>query len=107
MVASLVGCQISVLDQCLHRGGIEEFTIEANARIPSDSVRNDETATEMPAHTATRIEHIEIDLTARVDPADASRAERCLEVYDQGCIVGQSFTEGISYTPTTSLEITE
>jgi hypothetical protein len=32
------------------------------------------------------------------------RAQRCLDVYDTGCIVGQSLRAGIDYTPETSLE---
>jgi len=107
LLASLVGCQVSVLNQCLHKSRIEDFTIEADARIPPEAVGVDTTAEEMPNHTANRIEHVEISLTVQVPEEYAKRAERCLEVYDEGCIVGRSFKAGINYTPTTSLEVTE
>ena len=107
MFASLVGCQISVLNQCLEKARVEDFTIEADAAIDPESMSNAEIPEEMPSNTAKRIQHIDIDLTVTVPEEYESRASRCLEVYDQGCIVGQSYRAGVQYTPTVHLELTD
>lgn len=107
MFASLIGCQISVLNQALHKARIEDFTIEAEAKISPDAMEADEVPDEMPPHTANRIQRIEIDLSIEVPEEFESRAQRCLDVYDQGCVVGQSFRAGIDYTTDTSLDVTE
>lgn len=57
----------------------------------------------MPGHTANRIQHIDIDIDVTVPDEYEEDAQRCLDVYDQDCIVGQSFRSGIDYTPHTSL----
>ena len=103
MFSSLVACQMSVLAQCFEKSRIEEYEIEADAAI--DRRGSDEVAEEMPAHTAKRIEHVQIDLSVEVPEEFEDRARRCLEVYDQGCIVGQSFRAGIEYTPETELTV--
>ena len=103
MFSSLVACQLSVLAQCLEKSRIEEYEITADAEI--DRRGRDEVAEEMPAHTAKRIEHVAITIDLEVPAEYEDRAQRCLEVYDQGCIVGQSFRAGIDYTPTTELRL--
>jgi uncharacterized OsmC-like protein len=101
LFASLVGCQMAVLCAALEKARIEDFRIKADA----ESERSlDEVAEEMPDGTAKRIEHIDIDLTLEVPKEYEDRAQRCLDVYDTGCIVGQSLRAGIDYTPETSLE---
>lgn len=101
MFASLVGCQLSVLSWCLKKANVDEFHITADAE---STKRMEAVADEMPDRTGKRIEHIDIDITLEVPEEFESRAQRCLEVYDQGCVVGQSFRAGIDYTPRTQLE---
>lgn len=101
LFASLVACQVSVLKQCLEKARIDEFEIRATADIDWDE---GDIPKEMPENTAARIDHIAIDLDVRVPGEYESRAERCLAVYDRGCIVGQSLRAGIDYTPSTNLE---
>ncbi|MGM0591449.1 MAG: OsmC family protein [Halobacteriota archaeon] len=105
MFSSLIGCQISVLSQCLHKARIEDFTIEADAVVPPDKLDEDGVPQEMPEHTGKRVRHIDIDLTVSVPKEYETRAQRCLEVYDEGCIVGQSFKGGINYSNETNLEV--
>lgn len=105
MFASLVGCQLSVLNQCLEKARVEGFEIEADARIDPAGVDEEEVTDEMPSNTRKRIRHIEVDITLTVPSEYEGRAARCLEVYDAGCIVGQSFRAGIEYTPETHLEV--
>jgi uncharacterized OsmC-like protein len=104
MFASLVGCQISVLNQALKKARVDDFQITADAQIPPETTGTDNVPDEMPEHTGNRIKHVEIELTVEVAEEDVPRAERCLEVYDKGCIVGQSFRAGIEYTPHTAVE---
>lgn len=103
MFGSLVACQISVLSQCLKKARIDEYSITAEAEV--DQRETDEIEEEMPSNTAKRIRHITIDLQLEVPEEHKSRAKRCLDVYDTGCIVGQSFRAGIKYTPQTNLVI--
>ena len=103
MLGSLVACQMSVLAQCLEKARIEDYEMEAEAVI--DGRGTGEVAEEMPAKTAKRIEHITIDLTLEVPEEFEGRANRCIEVYDTGCIVGQSFRAGIDYTPNATLVV--
>jgi len=105
MMTALTSCQISVLAQCFAKSRVEEYDLEAEATI-SDAGEGD-VADEMPEHTANRIRHVNIDIEVTVPEEYESQAQRCLDVYDSGCIVGQSFKNGIDYTPTTSLSITK
>jgi organic hydroperoxide reductase OsmC/OhrA len=61
----------------------------------------------MLAHHAGRISHISVDLTLEVPGEYESRARRCLDVYDTGCVVGQSYRQGIEYTPSTTFKLTD
>lgn len=103
MVAGLAGCQLAVLSQCLRKARIEDWEIEISA-IPDDWWR-EEIPEELPENQVKRIEHIDVHVDVTVPEEYEERAQRCLEVYDQGCIVGQSFREGIEYTPETSLSV--
>jgi len=105
MLSSLVACQVAVLTQCLAKSRVEEFAIEATAEVGRSGTGD--VPDEMPENTATRIEHVEVRLELTVPPAFESRASRCLEVYDRGCIVGQSFSAGIDYDSETSLSLAE
>ena len=102
MVASLGACQISVLEQCLEKARIEDFHIEAS--LSADQVDREEIPDEMPSNTAQRIKHVEVTLRVTVPESDRGRAQRCIDVYDAGCIGGQSFRAGIEYTPEVTLE---
>ena len=105
LLSSLAGCQVSVLDQCLKKARVEEYRIEADATI-TGAGRGD-IPEEMPSNTASRIFSFDVDVTLTVPAAFESRARRCAEVYDVGCIVGQSLREGVEYTPTVTVEVSE
>lgn len=103
MVAGLAGCQLAVLSQCFRKARINDFEIEL-AAIP-DSWWREEIPEDLPENQVKRIEHIHVDVDVTVPEEYEERAQRCLDVYDQGCIVGQSFRAGIEYTPKTSLSV--
>lgn len=104
LIMSLATCQVSVLRQCLERNGVEEYRIECDAVL--DGYDRDEDHPEyMPRHTALRIGHITVNMVLVTTPAYERSADRCLTVYDDGCIVGQSISAAIDYTPLTALEV--
>lgn len=104
LLMSLATCQASVLNQCLEKNGVEEYRIECEAAL-DEYERDDDHPEEMPRHTALRISHITVKMSLVTTPAYEEAADRCLTVYDDGCIVGQSLSGGIDYTPLTALEV--
>lgn len=97
---SLVSCQLTVLNSCLRKARVEDYRLKADASWEMTLGDVDEA---MPAATAKRIKHIDIDISLEVPEEFEGRAQRCLDVYDSGCIVGQSLKAGIEYTPHTNL----
>lgn len=106
LVMSLASCQMSVLRQCLEKNGVEEYYIECDATL-DEFYRDDDQPEEMPKHTALRIGHITVKMVLTTTPDYRDLADKCLTVYDDGCIVGQSLSGGIDYTPLTALEVTD
>lgn len=103
MVAGLAGCQLAVLSQALRKARIEDWEIEMSA-VP-DAWWREEIPEDLPENQVKRVEHVAVQVDLTVPEEYEERAERVLEVYDQGCIVGQSFRAGIEYTPETSLSV--
>lgn len=101
LLSSLVACQISVLKQCLAKARVDEFQIKASADV-ADRVEFD-LPEAMPQKS--NVGRIEVRLSLTVPAEYESRASRCLEVYDQGCVVGQSIAAGIEYEPATELVV--
>lgn len=105
LMFGLVSCQVEVMDQALKNAGVEDYDIEAQAEI--DEMEQGEVADSMYDHTAARVRHIDIDLTVTVPPEQETAARQCLDVYDSGCVVGQSFRTGIEYTATKDITIAD
>lgn len=103
MVAGLAGCQLAVLSQCLRKARIDDFEIDIHA-VPDDWWRED-VSEDLPENQVKRIDHVDVEVEVTVPEEYEQRARRCLDVYDEGCIVGQSFRAGIEYTPETSLSV--
>jgi len=103
LVFALVSCQVSVLEQALHKSGVEEYEIEAVGVV--DSLGDGEISDGMPAHTAARVDHVDVDVTLEVPEEYGDEARDCLDAYNTGCIVGQSLTDGIEYTSSKSLNV--
>lgn len=106
LLTSLATCQASVLQQCLEHNGVEDYRIDCDA-VVDDYDRDEDHPEHMPDHTALRIGHITVDMRLATTPAYEDRAGRCLTVYDDGCIVGQSISGAVDYTPVTELEVRE
>ena len=102
LLLSLGLCQVSVLDQCLEKNCVDPYSIECTAEIDSWGL-DDSVPEAMPEKTGLRVDHISISMTVETTPENEAQAARCLEVYDEGCVVGQSI--GIDYDTFASLEI--
>ena len=104
LLLSLAACQVSVLDQCLKKNDVETYEINCTAEI--DKWGMDSSVPEaMPETTGLRVEHITVDIVLETTAEYEERASRCLEVFDEGCVVGQSI--GIDYQSIGELKITE
>jgi len=101
LLSSLVGCQVSVLEQALHLAGVDEYEVDARGEV--ERFGTGTVPDTMPEHTAARVEFIDVDLTLTVPPEEEDAARDCLESYDAGCIVGRSLTDGIEYTSSKSV----
>lgn len=101
MVLGLVGCQLSALSQCLRKARVEGYEIDAEADL--DDWWREDVSEELPENLIKRVEHLTVKLDVTVPEEYEARAQRCLDLYDQGCIVGQSYRAGMEYTPETSL----
>ena len=86
----------------LKKNSVDLYEIEANAVI-DEWEKDPNVPPEMPETTGLRISHITVKMSLKTTSEYKDRADRCLTVYDEGCVVGQSI--GISYEPLTSLEI--
>lgn len=104
LMMSLASCQASVLHQCLQRNDVEEYRIECDA-VLDEYYKDEDHPEEMPPHTALRIGHVTVKMTLTTTPEYEDMADRCLATYDDGCIVGQSISGGIDYTPLTLLDV--
>lgn len=104
LLLSLAACQVSVLDQCLKKNDVDRYEIVCEAEIDRWGM-DDSVAEEMPETTGLRIEHVIVEIVLRTTEAYRDRASRCLEVYDEGCVVGQSI--GIDYDTVGALELVE
>lgn len=103
MVVGLAGCQLAVLSQCLRKARVDDFEIDVSA-VP-DRWWREGVPEDLPENQIKRIEHVNVHVEVTVPEEYEDRARRCLDVYDAGCIVGQSFRAGIEYTPETSLSV--
>lgn len=84
LLTAAMGCQVSSLEQMLHKARVTDYEIDAECTgftyIESD---------------VKRVQKIDLQITLAVTPEDESRGERCLDVYEQGCVVGESIKRGI------------
>ena len=101
MVLGLIGCQLSALSQCLRKARVEDYEIEARADL--GGWWREDVPDDLPGNLVKRVEELDVSLDVTVPEEYEARAGRCLDVYDQGCIVGQSFRAGMEYVPETSL----
>lgn len=93
LCVGIAGCQLEVLRQCFEKARIDDYEIEIEYnRISVDS---GEDVAPMPAHTASRIGTLELEMTVKTTSEYEDRVKRCLEVCEDGCIMSRSVEAGI------------
>ncbi|MFC7251620.1 OsmC family protein [Halomicroarcula sp. GCM10025324] len=94
LIAAGMGCQVNTLEQMLHKARIEDYEIEAECTgftVLRDNVK--------------RIQKLELAITLRVPEAKESQGSRCLDVYEQGCVVGETLKRGMDFQVEKELEL--
>ncbi|WP_312910266.1 OsmC family protein [Natronosalvus caseinilyticus] len=84
LLTAAMGCQVNSLEQMLHKARLTEYEIDAECTgytFLEDDVK--------------RVQKIDLRITLSVPEAEESRANRCLEVYEKGCVVGETLKRGI------------
>lgn len=84
LLAAGMGCQVNSLEQMLHKARVPHYEIEAvctGYSFTSDSIK--------------RVQKIELAIELTVPEAHESRADRCLDVYEQGCVIGETLRRGM------------
>lgn len=86
LLAAAVGsCMSASLLYCLRRAHMDAPRLRT--RVEGTLVRNE--------HGRLRVGGLRVTLVPGMEPADAARAARCLELFEDFCIVGQSVQAGI------------
>lgn len=86
LIAAGMGCQINTLEQMLHKARITEYEIEGEC-----------TGFTVQKENIKRIQKLELEITLAVPEAKESQARRCLDVYEQGCVVGETLKRGLDF----------
>lgn len=84
LLTAAMGCQVNSLEQMLHKARVTEYDIDAECTgftYIEDDVK--------------RMQRIDLAIELTVAPDDESRGERCLDVYEKGCVVGETLKRGI------------
>ena len=89
LLAAAVGsCMSASLRYCLDRARID--VDDLTTRVEGTLVRNE--------RGRLRIGSLRVRLIAAIDPSAVDRIGRCLDVFEDFCIVGQSVRDGIDVT---------
>jgi len=92
LLATVGGCQLEVLKQCLEKAHVEEYDIEIEVESEKGKVEVDE---DIPDTADIRITDMTTEITLEVPPEYESRANRCLEIFEENCPISNSVRAGI------------
>lgn len=95
LLSAAMGCQVNSLEQMLHKARIEE-DYEIKAECVGFTVTKDDIK---------RIQRLELELTLTVPEEDEPQAQRCLDVYEKGCVVGETLKRGMEFRIEKNLEL--
>lgn len=94
--AAALGCQVNSLEMLLRKSRIEEYHVDGHSTpylFREDNIK--------------RVQRLELEIELHVPEDVESRARRCLDIYEQGCLVGESIKRGIDVDVTKRLETYE
>lgn len=92
LLAAVMGCQVNSLEQMLHKARVEEYDVDAECTgftVTKDNVK--------------RVQQIDLEVTLTVPEDDEAQARRCLDVYEKGCVVGETVKRGVDVRVSKSL----
>lgn len=104
LLATVGGCQLETLKQCLTKGNVEEYEIKIQVESEKGKV---EVHDDIPGTADIRITDIYTDITVEVPPEHKSRATRCLDIFEEHCPISQSVDAGVTLHTTDSLSSTD
>lgn len=97
LLSAAMGCQVNSLEQMLHKARIEEdYEIEAECvgyTVTKDNIK--------------RIQRLELEITLTIPEEKESAAQRCLDVYEKGCVIGETLKRGMKFEIEKHLELEE
>jgi uncharacterized OsmC-like protein len=97
LLATVGGCQLETLKQCLEKGGVEEYSIEMNVESKKGKV---EISDDMPSTADIRITDVTTDITVEVPEEYEPRTNRCLDIFEAHCPISQSVKAGVALDTT-------
>lgn len=86
LVTAGMSCEVNTLEQMLHKARISTYEIDAECTGFSYTEGN-----------IKRVQRLDLALTLTVHPDMESRAERCLEVFEKGCAIGETLKRGMDF----------
>lgn len=84
LLTAAMGCQVNSLEQMLHKARLTDYEIEAEC-IGLTYTEGD----------VKRVQKIDLAIELAVPEGEESRAQRCLDVYEKGCVVGETIKRGL------------
>lgn len=85
-IAAGMGCQVNTLEQMLHKARVTDYEIEAECTGYTYTEDNKK-----------RIQKLELGVTLTVPEDAESQGQRCLDVYEQGCVVGETLKRAVDF----------
>ena len=96
LITAGMACEVTSLEQMLHKSRVEKYEIDAEVTGYSFTEGN-----------IKRVQRLDLRLTLTVAPADEPQAKRSLEVFEKGCIIGETLKRGIDFRVDRELRLDE
>lgn len=86
LIAAGMGCQINTLEQMLHKARVTDYDIEGDC-----------TGFTFTEGDVKRVQKLELTITLTVPEDAESQGRRCLDVYEKGCVVGETLKRAVDF----------
>lgn len=92
LLAAVMGCQVNSLEQMLHKARIKTYDVDAEC-----------TGFTVTEGNVKRVQRIDLDVTLAVPEENEAQARRCLDVYEKGCVIGETIKRAVDVRVAKSL----
>lgn len=92
LIAAGMSCQVNSLEQMLHKARVTGYDIEAECTgftYTEDDIK--------------RVQRLDMAITLTVPESKESQARRCIDVYEKGCVVGETLKRAVDFRVETDL----